>query len=275
MEGSPPAPAARTSCRRLPLTAQRILFGPILSSPLVATERILARPFSGRAGIGAPVPWCRLAAMTHLSHGRTELTMNARLTLKTRLRLAAVAAIMIPAAAIASPALAHDALSSTSPAQDSVATTAPETVTLTLSEPPANSENLNLSTITVTDGAGKTVSDGKVTVYGPTLSTTLDPGTAGTYTVLWRTVSSDGHPIEGKYSFTVQPAVGAGAPAPSAAPTASPSAAPSAATAPAPTQVPPPNNDNAPLVLGISAAILAAAIGTGLVLRNRRNNPKP
>lgn len=205
--------------------------------------------------------------------------MNARLTLKTRLRLAAVAAIMIPTAVTASPALAHDALSSTSPAQDSVATTSPETVTLTLSEPPANSENLNFSTITVTDGAGKTVSDGKVTVYGPTLTTNLDPGTAGTYTVLWRTVSSDGHPIEGKYSFTVQTAVGAGAPTPSAAPTVSPSAsqwtAPAAATAPAPTQVPPPNNDNAPLVLGISAAILAAAIGTGLVLRNRRNNRKP
>ena len=206
--------------------------------------------------------------------------MNARLTLKTRLRLAAVAVIMIPAASTASPALAHDALSSTSPTQDSVATTAPETVTLTLSEPPANSENLNFSTITVTDGAGKTVSDGKVTVYGPTLTTTLDPGTAGTYTVLWRTVSSDGHPIEGKYSFTVQTAVGAGAPTSSAAPTAtpstaSPSATSSAATVPAPTQVPPPNNDNAPLVLGIAAAILAAAIGTGLVLRNRRNNPTP
>lgn len=203
--------------------------------------------------------------------------MNARLTLKTRLRLAAVAAIMIPAAATASPALAHDALSSTSPAKDSVATTAPETVTLTLSEPPANSENLNFSTITVTDGAGKTVSGGKVTVYGPTLSTTLDPGTAGTYNVLWRTVSSDGHPIEGKYSFTVQTAAGAGAATPSAAPTVSPSASQSTApaAAPAPTQVPPPNNDNAPLVLGISAAILAAAIGTGLVLRNRRNKAKP
>jgi hypothetical protein len=44
--------------------------------------------------------------------------MNARLTLKPRLRLAAVAAIMIPPAATASPALAHDALPSTSPAQD-------------------------------------------------------------------------------------------------------------------------------------------------------------
>lgn len=79
--------------------------------------------------------------------------MNARLTLKKRLRLAAVAAIMIPAAVTASPALAHDSLSSTSPAKDSVVATAPESVSLTLSEPPADSKNLNLSTITVTDGA--------------------------------------------------------------------------------------------------------------------------
>lgn len=201
--------------------------------------------------------------------------MNARLTLKKRLRLAAVAAIMIPAAVTASPALAHDSLSSTSPAKDSVVATAPESVSLTLSEPPADSTNLNLSTITVTDGAGKTVSDGTVTVYGPTLTTKVGPGTAGTHNVLWRTVSSDGHPIEGKHAFTVQPAAGAGALTPSAAPTDPQSAYPSAAPAPAQTQVPPPNNDNAPLVLGIAAAILAAAIGGGLIVRNKLKNTKP
>lgn len=120
--------------------------------------------------------------------------MHARLTFKARLRLAAIAAILIPAATAASPALAHDSLSSTSPDRDTVITHAPETVSLTLSEPPADSKNLNLSTIIVTDGAGKTASDGKVTVYGPTLSTDLSEGSPGTYKVLWRAVSSDGHP---------------------------------------------------------------------------------
>ena len=89
--------------------------------------------------------------------------------------------------------------------------TAPETVSLTLSEPPTDSKSLNLSIITVTDGAGKTVSDGNVTVYGPTLSTKITAGSAGTYKVMWRAVSSDGHPIEGKYSFTVQAPAGQGA----------------------------------------------------------------
>jgi methionine-rich copper-binding protein CopC len=197
--------------------------------------------------------------------------MNARLTLKARLRLAAVAAIMIPAAVTASPALAHDSLSSTTPAQDSVEATAPETVSLTLSEPPADSKNLNLSTISVTDGAGKTVSDGNVTVYGPTLSTKLSEGAPGTYKVLWRAVSSDGHPIEGNYTFTVQGQAGQTAtPSATTAPAAAPSASPDASVAAE--RAAGPNNDGAPLVLGIAAVILAAAIGTVLVLRSRGKN---
>lgn len=200
--------------------------------------------------------------------------MQLRLTFKTRLRLAALAAIMIPAAT-AAPALAHDALSSTNPAQDAVVAAAPETVSLTLSEPPTYSKSLNLSIITVTDGAGNTVGDGKVTVYGPSLSTKIAAGTAGTYKVRWRAVSSDGHPIEGKFSFTVQPAAGQGAvpsttgTTPSAAPPTAPAAIPSV-----PEPVKPPNNENAPLVLGIVGVILAAAVGSFLVIRNRRNNTR-
>ncbi|MGG5173312.1 copper resistance CopC family protein [Pseudarthrobacter sp. J1738] len=197
--------------------------------------------------------------------------MRARFSFTTRLRLAAIAAILIPAATAASPALAHDSLSSTNPTPDAAITHAPATVSLTLSEPPADSKNLNLSTITVTDGAGKTVSDGNVTVYGPTLSTKLSEGDPGTYKVLWRAVSSDGHPIEGSYTFTVQAQAGQTAtPAATTAPAAAPSASP--ATSVAAERAEGPNNDGAPLVLGIAAVILAAAIGTVLFLRNRRKN---
>lgn len=197
--------------------------------------------------------------------------MRARFSFKTRLRLAAIAAILVPAAMAASPALAHDSLSSTSPASDAVLTHAPETVSLTLSEPPADSKNLNLSTITVTDGGGKAVSDGNVIVYGPTLSTKLTEGDPGTYKVLWRAVSSDGHPIEGNYTFTVQsPAGQTASPSASTAPAAAPSASPAASVAAE--RAAGPNNDGAPLVLGIAAVILAAAIGAGLVLRTRRKN---
>jgi methionine-rich copper-binding protein CopC len=201
--------------------------------------------------------------------------MRARFSFKTRLRLAAIAAILIPAATSASPAQAHDSLSSTSPAPDAVLTHAPETVSLTLSEPPADSKNLKLSAITVTDGAGKTVSDGNVTVYGPALSAKISEGDPGTYKVLWRAVSSDGHPIEGNYTFTVQaPAGQTASPSATAAPTAAPSASPAASPAApvAAERAAGPNNDGAPPALGIAAVILATAIGTELVLRNKRKN---
>lgn len=192
--------------------------------------------------------------------------MNPRLKRRIRFRLALAAAVMIPALA-AAPAQAHDALQSTSPAQDTTVTTAPETVSLTLSEPPTDSDSLNLSIITVTDGTGKTLSDGKVTVTGPTISTKIAQGSNGPYKVLWRAVSSDGHPIEGNYSFTVQgPARADATVSPSATP--SPAASPPAATVPG--QVKPPNDDNGPLTAGIAAAILAAAIGVLYLARRRR-----
>ncbi|MGY4544026.1 methionine-rich copper-binding protein CopC [Arthrobacter sp. UYNi723] len=195
--------------------------------------------------------------------------MQSRLTLKTRLRLAAAAAVLLPAALTASPALAHDALSSTAPAQDAVLTTGPDTVSLTLTQPPTDSATLNLSVITVTDGAGTTVSDGTVTVSGPTLSTRTAPGTPGAYTVSWRAVSSDGHPIEGKYSFTVQ---GLAQTSAAAAPTAPAVPTATQATAPAPVPAKPPNDDNAPLTVGIALGLLAAGLAATLVIRRRSRN---
>lgn len=203
--------------------------------------------------------------------------MKPRSTYRFRLRLAAVAALLAPAALAASPALAHDALSSTAPARDAVVGTAPDTVSLTLTQPPTDSSSLNLSVITVTDGAGTTVSDGTVSVDGPTLTTKIAPGTAGTYTVLWRAVSSDGHPIEGKYSFTVQAAATVAAPEPAtsaATPTAEAAAPPSATptTANAMPPAPRPNDDNAPLAVGIAFGLLAAALGATLWIRRRNAN---
>lgn len=199
--------------------------------------------------------------------------MKPRSIHRARLRLAAVAALLLPAALAASPALAHDALSSTDPARDAVVTTATATVSLTLTQPPTDSASLNLSVITVTDGAGTTVSDGTVDVDGPTLSTRTTPGSAGTYTVLWRAVSSDGHPIEGKYSFTVQAPASAATPEPAASATPSmetgaASAAPQT-TANAVPPAPRPNDENAPLTVGIAFGLLAAALGVTWWVRRK------
>ena len=182
----------------------------------------------------------------------------------------ALAAALLLAAVGAGPAQAHDALQSTSPERDSTVTTAPTTVSLTLSEPPTDSESLNLSVITVTDSTGKTLSDGEVTVTGPTISTKVTPGSNGPYTVLWRTVSSDGHPIEGTYSFTVQDT--SAVPPASSTATAPPSATPSATQSAAANTVPKapgPDDSNALLTVGIGAVILAVLGGIIYLARRR------
>ena len=57
----------------------------------------------------------------------------------------------------------------------------------------------------VTDGAGaeQPVEGGEL---APALEYQVVPGSlsAGTYSVEWRGLSSDGHPVEGRFSFTVQ-----------------------------------------------------------------------
>ncbi|MDN4646094.1 copper resistance CopC family protein [Arthrobacter sp. PsM3] len=189
--------------------------------------------------------------------------MNLTHKKRALLSLALATGLLIPAMA-AGPAQAHDALQSTSPAADTTVTSTPETVSLTLSEPPTDSASLNLSVITVTDGEGRTISDGKVTVTGATISTKVTPGANGAHKVLWRAVSSDGHPIDGNYAFTVQN--------PSRTATASPAQTSAPASAGS-TEVEPakgPNNDNALLTLGVAAAVIAALAGILFLARRKR-----
>lgn len=224
---------------------------------------------------GPPLEVGRHAALPAiLRRSRIEdPTMNLIQKQRVRLGLALAAGLLIPAVA-AGPALAHDALQSTSPAADATVTSAPGTVSLTLSEPPTDSKSLNLSVITVTDGEGKTLSDGKVTVAGATISTTVVPGANGPHKVLWRAVSSDGHPIDGSYSYTVQDPARTASAAPSPA-SAAPSPVPTpASAAPGTTEferAAPPNNDNALMTLGIAAAVIAALAGILFLGRRRRD----
>lgn len=186
---------------------------------------------------------------------------------RRRIRLAVAAAILIPAFA-AAPALAHDALESTVPAVDATVAVAPSSVSLTLSNPPADSESLQLSIINVTDGEGKTVSDGKVTIQGPTLSTVVTNGRSGQYKVSWRAVSSDGHPIEGQYAFTVQELTQGTAVAVVPTALAPEASAPVGAGSGVVSEQPASSNTGSlVLVIGIPAAVLAAIVGTLIIAR--------
>lgn len=106
----------------------------------------------------------------------------------------------------ASAASAHDALESSSPADGSTVATVPDQITLTMSDTPGALG----SEIKVLDAAGTNWAQGAVKVVDNLAVEQLRSGApAGKYTVQWRLVSSDSHPIEGTFSFTAAGATGA------------------------------------------------------------------
>ncbi len=117
-----------------------------------------------------------------------------------------------------SPAVAHTDLVSSDPGDGQTLKKAPGTISLTFGE-----ELLSAgSRLVAQDEDGVAVEIGPPRVTGPKLSATW-PGSAakGTYTVSYRTVAQDGHPLEGKVRFTIaSPAATSPTPATAASPAA-------------------------------------------------------
>jgi copper resistance protein C len=106
----------------------------------------------------------------------------------------------------AAPASAHAALVRATPADGAVLGTAPSSVTLQFDDPISTS----FATVAVTGPHGSTVSPGKASVSGNTVSTALNDGLAsGRYRTVFRVVSEDGHPVNGQLTFTVKLPAGA------------------------------------------------------------------
>ncbi|MBF4603849.1 copper resistance CopC family protein [Curtobacterium sp. VKM Ac-2884] len=103
------------------------------------------------------------------------------------------------------PASAHSALTGSSPADGAVITEPLDRIDLTFSEAPLAGLDAGLR-IQVTDADGTDLSTGEVTVSGMTMGKAVDLEN-GAYTVLWRYVSPDGHPIDGSYGFEYRAAV--------------------------------------------------------------------
>lgn len=121
--------------------------------------------------------------------------------------------------AFAGTAAAHTSLTGSDPAEAATVTQAPTTVTLTF-----NQEVSVLNPVIVVTGPDSTQYQvGTVIVDRDSATTGLNPlGTAGTYSVAYRVISADGHPVEGQYTFeyAAQPSQPAEAtPEPAAAPT--------------------------------------------------------
>lgn len=195
-----------------------------------------------------------------------------------RARLSALAAALLVAfgvaLAAASPAQAHDDLIGSDPAAGAALDALPAQLTLTFSAGIAADEGA--SVVEVTDAAGTTLADGSPSVSDNVLTQPLAGEASGAVTVLWKVVSSDGHPISGEYSFTV--AAAAPTPTETATPAPTETAAPDETPAPstAPTVAPEDAGSDAaavwPWVLfGLIAAAAAGVVVYLLVARARRD----
>ncbi|MFJ6478818.1 copper resistance CopC/CopD family protein [Streptomyces sp. NPDC091682] len=117
--------------------------------------------------------------------------------------LVLVASVLVLLFGGAGPALAHTALSGSDPADGSVLETPPRQVTLTFTE----SVSFPDHALRVLSPANERVNprpaqhaDGKENTARVELSDALPQGT---YTVAWRMISADGHPISGAFTFSI------------------------------------------------------------------------
>ncbi len=174
------------------------------------------------------------------------------------------------------PALAHDAAESSNPAQGATLAAPPEKVSVTFNKNPLGIG----AQFSVKDSSGAEWADGGVEIVDNVASQKLKAGApAGAYTVAWRVVSSDSHPIEGTFGFTATAAATEGSPsgvstaAASASPTAS-AGVPGMGTAqPGITVAPEPAVDASepfPWSLVIFAAVALGLLVTIGILAKRR-----
>jgi methionine-rich copper-binding protein CopC len=120
--------------------------------------------------------------------------------LVTALVTAVVLALTVLLAA-GTAASAHDELTGTTPAGGTTIDVLPPSLELAFSNVPSGIG----AQVQVLDESGEDWADGPVEIVDRTATQTLRVGApAGEYTVNWRVVSSDSHPIEGTFAFTTQ-----------------------------------------------------------------------
>ena len=135
--------------------------------------------------------------------------------------------------ASAIPASAHDELVSSAPAAGTSVDVLPAEIVLTFSAELLSDGSSTV--VQVTDEDGASVTDAAPVVEGSTVTQSLAGTTTGAISVLWRVVSSDGHPISGEFAFDVAAAPVEPTPTASPTPSAEPEPVPTSTASPTPT----------------------------------------
>ncbi|WP_433375795.1 copper resistance CopC family protein [Actinoplanes sp. CA-142083] len=176
---------------------------------------------------------------------------------------AAVVAGVLAAAGLATPAFADAALRETTPRDGATVAEAPGEVRFTFNEDLQE----RFTTVKVTRPGGTAVVVDKAVTDGPTVTQPL-PGTLepGQYTVAFRIVSADGHPVSGKTTFRVQ------VPPASPSATAQPSEPAPATTATSAAAIPAEDDGGAGVWLWVIGGVILAAV-VGVLVAGRRRRP--
>lgn len=120
--------------------------------------------------------------------------------------------------AVATPANAHDELISSYPEANATITSSPAEITLSFSGELI--AGMQSAIVEVIASDGQNIATDAPSEDGTSITQHLTAAPpAGMFTVRWKVVSSDGHPISGEYTYTVTP-LDAGASIPAATPTA-------------------------------------------------------
>jgi len=165
-------------------------------------------------------------------------------------------------------AAAHTALAGSNPAKDATVAAAPDAIVLTFTE----DINPAFANVVLSNAEGRKWESTAPRVEGPRLSFAIGPDRPGegVYTVGYRVVSADGHPVTGSYSFTISGAPDE--PAPTSTPAAA--AAPSSSTTDSPVSAAPASSDTKTTVItaGVAGLALGGIIAFWQSRRNRRKN---
>jgi methionine-rich copper-binding protein CopC len=117
---------------------------------------------------------------------------------KALLTLALTAVAML---GMATPALAHNVLISTDPGKGASLDTGPSKITLTFDAPVQGGD---INQVSVLGPNNTQWAEGTAEINSNVVTAAVRPlGPAGTYTVGYRILSADGHPVEGEYTFTL------------------------------------------------------------------------
>lgn len=167
----------------------------------------------------------------------------------------------------AQPAFAHTELVAGSPAEAASEGRLPQNITLTFSDEMSS----RYAKVALTAPDGEQGAAGAPRVAGKTVTLPVKPGLpAGGYTVGYRVVSADGHPVAGSYQFTVEEedaVAGSAAPSPRTAPAATVRAG----SAPDPSRTGDATSSGVRTPAAVGGLLLLAAAGVFVaVIRRRR-----